>query len=793
MSQSPDRSSETSGDGDRAPEASGDMPRRRRTSSSSMHDFAPVNTGEMYGFALWALAWVFFAVYLVWAFLPEYQLRAIGMAYFPDRHWALVLPALLMAAYATTNVVYLAINLRTTPDWHEACTWTDPHAHALPDRGDWSVLPDAAVGTPEISDLPLTLVNKMLYLPAYRRAAQVRRAMASTSALVSPGPSSSLLREGGGLGGGGLVRSASSLREASIDTTGTQFVPGMFGSLEALTSSTDTGGGNMYNGASGPVSPHGAALQERGDFIVGAEAGAHGQAHMYDTPESGSPTAHEVKMLPPPSALHLLMSRGAMGAMAGQDTLAGAAFALAGESHGSDLAPHAPSRSSSFTQRDSSGGKGGRGGLRGSGKGSMTDLPGLNSRFAFSALGASGRGAYGGGGGSSVAVGPSSSLPHPPVGLRVHAGSDIHRWDSTGRRDMSASPSQGLGIGSLMRRSTSEGQHLAGMSHMGGGGGGVLLASRVSVPLPIASAPSSRFIRMPPTGGSGVEGGEGGGALRVWNTISSPLASAGSTGSSTGGLGDSASMGNAAAAGDAPGLKYVAGVSASPASFQFPSGGGLPVPMGAVGLAGENQGRPQSRGGTSSAFHSGGGVSSAFHSGEGVGPTSAGGGGGDCSSQQVASGEGGTSLRGLTGGPIAPSMYDDGGLDESGLLADSIIDSEGGMPGWPGQADSHSEGGGSGSRRSTGVDIAMLAQLLGSSDAAGSLSGRGVFANAPRVAPAQLHSAEGGAVALPSVTGDAPYLGSYKGRLAVNLGDLGDISQPDLERLLRGRPGAGGR
>ena len=133
-----------------------------------------INSTEVYGFALWMGAAVAYVMYLVWAFTPEMTLQAMGITYYPDRYWALGAPAMFIMVYTLSSLVYLAINLRATPDFSDSATWHDPHSVVLPDRGDWSVIPDASVGTPDISDLPLTMVNKMMFSLAHRRAAQLR-------------------------------------------------------------------------------------------------------------------------------------------------------------------------------------------------------------------------------------------------------------------------------------------------------------------------------------------------------------------------------------------------------------------------------------------------------------------------------------------------------------------------------------------------------------------------------------------------------------------------------------------
>ncbi|KAF2095031.1 PIG-P, partial [Rhizodiscina lignyota] len=73
-----------------------------------------VPTYEYYGFALYLASSAAFLMYVLWAFLPSPFLHQLGIYYYPDRWWALAVPAwLVMAvgwiyvALASYNVEYL--------------------------------------------------------------------------------------------------------------------------------------------------------------------------------------------------------------------------------------------------------------------------------------------------------------------------------------------------------------------------------------------------------------------------------------------------------------------------------------------------------------------------------------------------------------------------------------------------------------------------------------------------------------------------------------------------------------
>ncbi|KAH8682150.1 PIG-P-domain-containing protein [Xylariales sp. PMI_506] len=77
-----------------------------------------VPTYEYYGFVLYLFSSLTFLVYLLWAYLPSPFLHALGIFYYPDRWWALAVPAYIVmlivyifVALASYNVEYLTLPL----------------------------------------------------------------------------------------------------------------------------------------------------------------------------------------------------------------------------------------------------------------------------------------------------------------------------------------------------------------------------------------------------------------------------------------------------------------------------------------------------------------------------------------------------------------------------------------------------------------------------------------------------------------------------------------------------------
>ncbi|KAJ9642861.1 hypothetical protein H2199_004382 [Coniosporium tulheliwenetii] len=77
-----------------------------------------VPTYEYYGFALYLFSSLFFLMYLLWAYLPSPFLHQLGIDYYPNRWWALAIPAWLVVlvgyiyvALASYNTGYLTLGM----------------------------------------------------------------------------------------------------------------------------------------------------------------------------------------------------------------------------------------------------------------------------------------------------------------------------------------------------------------------------------------------------------------------------------------------------------------------------------------------------------------------------------------------------------------------------------------------------------------------------------------------------------------------------------------------------------
>uniref|UniRef100_UPI00358EB281 phosphatidylinositol N-acetylglucosaminyltransferase subunit P isoform X2 n=1 Tax=Myxine glutinosa TaxID=7769 RepID=UPI00358EB281 len=96
-------------------------------------------------------------LFLVWAFVPESWLHSTGLTYWPQKYWAVALPAYLITTVAFGYTVLLSLNIMTTPSLDSLSSITDPFAEM---QDIEETLPG---GIPLLRDLPLSTVNAYLY------------------------------------------------------------------------------------------------------------------------------------------------------------------------------------------------------------------------------------------------------------------------------------------------------------------------------------------------------------------------------------------------------------------------------------------------------------------------------------------------------------------------------------------------------------------------------------------------------------------------------------------------------
>ncbi|RSH90170.1 hypothetical protein EHS25_001504 [Saitozyma podzolica] len=126
---------------------------------------------EIYGFLGVLLTYFSFGLYLSWAILPSGWIDRIGWTWYPSREWALIVPCYLMLIVLLTYWSYSALVALRTPPFDSPQLITDIHANIPSRRAEsdpyyWKFADRHAI--PEAVDLPIDLVNRVLYPPRQR-------------------------------------------------------------------------------------------------------------------------------------------------------------------------------------------------------------------------------------------------------------------------------------------------------------------------------------------------------------------------------------------------------------------------------------------------------------------------------------------------------------------------------------------------------------------------------------------------------------------------------------------------
>lgn len=123
------------------------------------HTPAPTPSRAVYGFMLYLVCYSAFALYFVWAVVPDTFLHSLGLTYWPQKYWAVAIPihvGLAIALFAA--VIYPAINMNMTPSLDDMSTVTDQHALNL----EGKCIPEG--GIPPVSDIPISRVCRHIYM-----------------------------------------------------------------------------------------------------------------------------------------------------------------------------------------------------------------------------------------------------------------------------------------------------------------------------------------------------------------------------------------------------------------------------------------------------------------------------------------------------------------------------------------------------------------------------------------------------------------------------------------------------
>ncbi|KAJ2373630.1 hypothetical protein IW150_003529 [Coemansia sp. RSA 2607] len=134
------------------------------SSANGRSTIAKTPTFEYYGFVIYLVSLASFIVYLVWAYVPDHLLEAIGITYYPDRYWALALPAWLLTAVGFAYIFNMAANMYNTPLLDSMDNIVDPYSNLPKDMNRAGEFYSNEIGgIPPVSDLSISLVNNCLY------------------------------------------------------------------------------------------------------------------------------------------------------------------------------------------------------------------------------------------------------------------------------------------------------------------------------------------------------------------------------------------------------------------------------------------------------------------------------------------------------------------------------------------------------------------------------------------------------------------------------------------------------
>lgn len=116
---------------------------------------------EVYGFVGAISTLVGFLVFLMWAYLPEPWLHSMGITYYPNRYWAMAVPAYILVSIVFVVAFYSSLNFLATPEPCSLNSLFDEYTRC-PSSGS-QLLPEADRPIHAISDVPITTVNALVF------------------------------------------------------------------------------------------------------------------------------------------------------------------------------------------------------------------------------------------------------------------------------------------------------------------------------------------------------------------------------------------------------------------------------------------------------------------------------------------------------------------------------------------------------------------------------------------------------------------------------------------------------
>ena len=118
-----------------------------------------------YGFIVWIMTILGMTIYVFWSSLPEWLLHRIQFTYYPDRYWAVGIPAVLIGAYYYYTSTYFLLYMRNTKKLTDLHCITDGDAKSSVRHASLGPLAEVKSSVPPIADIPVSVTSSLFYLP----------------------------------------------------------------------------------------------------------------------------------------------------------------------------------------------------------------------------------------------------------------------------------------------------------------------------------------------------------------------------------------------------------------------------------------------------------------------------------------------------------------------------------------------------------------------------------------------------------------------------------------------------
>lgn len=122
------------------------------------HTPFPSPERAIYGFVLYLGSFICLVLYICWAFIPDPWLHSVGFTYYPQKYWAVALPAYVIVLVLLGYFTYIASVFINTPSLDSLSIVTDEYALSADDKP----LPQDAI--PPLYDIHVSQVTRQLYL-----------------------------------------------------------------------------------------------------------------------------------------------------------------------------------------------------------------------------------------------------------------------------------------------------------------------------------------------------------------------------------------------------------------------------------------------------------------------------------------------------------------------------------------------------------------------------------------------------------------------------------------------------